>query len=87
LFIAFYVAWSIGSNDETVAPLAGSGALSLNTAAALGGVTALLGALFMGRRVEATLGGGIITGALTNTEGLVVLFSLASWLTAASYLG
>lgn len=87
MFIAFYVAWSIGANDETVAPLAGSGALSLKTAAALGGATALLGALFMGQRVEATLGGGIITGTLTHTEGLVALFSLASWLTAASYLG
>ncbi len=67
--------------------MAGSGAFGLNTAAALGGASALLGALFMGQRVEATLGGGILTGALTHTEGLVVLFSLASWLTAASYLG
>ncbi len=30
MFIAFYVAWSIGANDETGAPLAGRGALSLN---------------------------------------------------------
>lgn len=87
LAVAFYVAWSIGANDETVAPLAGSGALSLNAAVALGGASALLGALFMGRRVEATLGEGILMGTLTETEALVILFSLASWLTVASYLG
>jgi PiT family inorganic phosphate transporter len=87
LFVAFYVAWSIGANDETVAPLAGSGALSLNAALVLGGASALLGALLLGQRVEATLGERIVFGIITEKEGLLILFSLASWLTMASYFG
>ncbi|MGD2200755.1 MAG: inorganic phosphate transporter [Candidatus Bathyarchaeota archaeon] len=87
LFIACYVAWSIGANDETVAPLAGSGAFSLRTAVVLGGVSAMLGALLIGQRVETTLGEGILSFTVTETETMVILFSLASWLTVNSYFG
>jgi PiT family inorganic phosphate transporter len=87
LAVAFYVAWSIGANDEAVAPLAGSGALSLNLAVVLGGVAALLGAVLMGQNVEKTLGKGLLLGSITETEALLVLLAVATWLTAASYLG
>ncbi|MBN2334638.1 inorganic phosphate transporter [Candidatus Bathyarchaeota archaeon] len=87
LAAAFYVAWSIGANDEAVAPLAGSGAMSLNLAVAVGGVSALLGAVFMGERVEKTLGRGLLLGSITETEALLILVAIATWLTAASILG
>ena len=60
LLISFYVAWSIGSNDETVAPLTGSGALSLNKSVALGSIASFLGAVIMGQKVETTIGEGLL---------------------------
>ncbi len=87
LFTAVYVAWSIGANDETVAPLAGSGILSVTSAVILGGVTAFLGAVFLGEKVEATIGESLLKGALTSQEAIIVLLSIATLLTFASYYG
>jgi PiT family inorganic phosphate transporter len=87
LLISFYVAWSIGSNDETVAPLSGSGTLSLTKSVALGSIASFLGAVFMGQKVETTIGEGLLKGTITETEVLIILFSVATWLTIASFSG
>jgi len=41
-----YNAWSIGSNDETVAPVVSGRSLDVNTAILMGSVAGLMGAVF-----------------------------------------
>jgi len=83
--IALYVAWSIGANDETMSLLAGSGFVNVLMAAALGGIMAFLGSIFFGYRVEATVGKGLVLMEITLMDVLVIMFSVATWMTAASY--
>jgi PiT family inorganic phosphate transporter len=85
--ISLYLAWSIGSNDETVAPLVGSGVIDIKKSVILGGLAAFLGAILLGNRVEITLGDGLLLGFITDIEILVILLSVATWLTLASFLG
>lgn len=87
LAIAFYVAWGIGSNDETMAPLAGSGFASVNVTALLGGIMAFFGAVLFGERVEETIGKKLLIGTPTYVDVLIIVFSIATWLTIASYRG
>lgn len=87
IFTAIYVAWSIGANDETVAPLAGSGILNVTSAVILGGVASFMGAVFLGEKVENTIGETLLKGALTNQEAIIILLSIATLLTLASYYG
>jgi phosphate/sulfate permease len=85
--ISFYLAWSIGSNDETVAPLVGSGVIDIKKSVILGGLAAFFGAIFLGSRVEATLGEGLLLGSIAELEILIIIFVVASWLTLSSFLG
>lgn len=85
--MALYVAWGIGSNDATMATLAGSGFLNLKSTALLGGVMAFLGAVLLGQRVEATIGKNLLLGSITVIDVLIILFSTATWSTIASYRG
>ncbi|MCW4020858.1 MAG: anion permease [Candidatus Bathyarchaeota archaeon] len=85
LGLAFYVAWGMGSTDGTMAPLAGSGFVSVNMAALLGSIMTFLGALFMGERVEKTIGKNLLVGIVTETDILIIVFSIATWLMVASY--
>jgi len=85
--VAFYVAWGIGSNDETMAPLAGSGFLDLLLITIFGGVSALLGAVFLGQKVEHTMGQELLTSSVTSFEALIIVFSIATWITVSSWRG
>ncbi|RLE68486.1 MAG: hypothetical protein DRJ45_07900 [Thermoprotei archaeon] len=85
--LAFYIAWGIGSNDETMASVAGIGLFSLNTIVLLGGLMDFLGAIIFGYKVEETLGKGILIASLSHTDVLIIIFSIASWLIIASYKG
>lgn len=87
LLTAIYVAWSIGANDETVAPLAGSGILSPSSAVILGGISSFLGAVFLGDKVEATIGENLLRGSLTGLETIIILLSIATLLSLASFYG
>ncbi len=84
---AIYIAWSIGANDETMAAVAGSGFLTPSKAVALGALLDFLGAIFLGGRVEKTLGEGILTFKIGITEAFIIILSVATWLTLASYRG
>lgn len=84
---AIYVAWSIGANDETVAPLAGSGIMSPTSAVILGGISSFLGAVLLGDKVEATIGDSLLKGSLTGSETIIILLSIATLLTFASLYG
>jgi len=87
LLIAFYVSWSIGSNDETMAPLAGIGFIDILKITIFGGVSALLGAVLLGQKVEHTMGQEILVGSVSSLEALVIVFSIASWITISSWRG
>jgi len=86
--LAFYIAWGIGSNDETMASVAGIGLFSLNTIVLLGGLMDFLGAIIFGYKVEETLGKGILVASrLSHTDAFIIIFSIASWLIIASFKG
>jgi PiT family inorganic phosphate transporter len=87
LLIALYVSWSIGSNDETMAPLAGIGFIDILKITIVGGLSTLLGAVLLGQRVEHTMGQEILVGSVSSLEALVIVFSIASWITISSWRG
>jgi PiT family inorganic phosphate transporter len=87
LVFALYLAVSIGANDETQAPLAGSGAMSLGSAVVAGAVAAFLGAILLGKHVENTIANKILTNSLSMGEILLVLGCIAIFLTSTSLLG
>ncbi len=82
-----YIAWSIGANDETMATVAGSGFLTPVRAVKLGAMMNFLGAVFMGGRVEKTLGEGILAFKIGLTEAFIIILAVATWLTLASSKG
>lgn len=85
--LAFYIAWGIGSNDQNMAPLKGSGLLNITAITVLGGISAVFGAVLMGHRVEETIARGLLSGTVVPVETLIIVFSIATWLTIASYFG
>ena len=87
MIFAFYLAWSIGSNNQTMGPVVGSGFRSLTIITLSGGIFYFFGANFAGRRVESTIGQGIIVGGISSLEALLIIVSITSWVTFASYNG
>jgi len=85
--MAIYIAFSTGANDETMAPLARSGFVKVGMAALLGGIMAFFGAVFLGYKVEETIGKKLLVGTVTTTDAVIIVFSIATWLTVASYWG
>ncbi|MGQ4832399.1 MAG: inorganic phosphate transporter [Candidatus Asgardarchaeia archaeon] len=85
LILTFYIAWSIGTNDETMAAPVGCGALKINIALILGGTLATIGAYVMGKNVSETIGEKLWQAEITQTEIITVLLAMAIWLTIASY--
>ena len=87
MFIGLYIAWGIGTNDETMATVAGSRFLGVNSSVILGGLFALVGAILLGGGVEETIGKGLVNFEISIKLSLIVLFAVATWLTLASYKG
>lgn len=82
-----YNAWSIGANDETMAPVVSGRSLDVKTAVILGSVVGLLGSVFLGENVQKCIGSDLLLQSMTLECALIVLFSSASWLTVVSYRG
>jgi PiT family inorganic phosphate transporter len=55
--IAFYVAWSIGSNSEVMATTIGTGIFSVRRAVLIAAVFSFIGALTLSKGVMETIGG------------------------------
>ena len=85
LALSFYIAWSIGTNDETMATPVGCGALNINRALILGGFLAILGAFLMGKSVSETIGERLWEATVSELEIITILIAMAIWLTIASY--
>lgn len=87
LVIALYIAWSIGANDETMANLAGSKFTSITTAVMLGAIMDFLGAVTLGYKVEETISKDLLNCKVTEIDALIIVISVALWLTIASSYG
>jgi len=87
LIVALYIAWSIGANDETMANLAGSRFVSVTTAVMLGAIMDFLGAVTLGYKVEETISKDLLNYEVTEADALVIVVSVALWLTVASSYG
>jgi len=85
--IALYIAWSIGANDETMANLAGSKFVSITTAIVLGAIMDFLGAVILGYKVEETISKDLLNYRITEVDALIIVISVALWLTIASSYG
>ncbi len=84
---SLYIALSIGANDETMSAVAGSRFISVWKAAFIGGVCDFLGAVLIGRKVEETIGRGILAFDVGFDYALAILVAMALWLTVSSLLG
>ncbi|MHA1803049.1 MAG: inorganic phosphate transporter [Promethearchaeota archaeon] len=83
------LAFSIGANDETLAPLVGSGVIKFRTALLLGGLAAGFGMIFFSRGVGKTVGADILGPGIKYTTFmlLAVLISSILWLIIGSLSG
>jgi len=85
--IAFYMAWSIGSNDvaNSMATAVGAKAITFKQAVIIAGVLNIVGAVFVGGHVTDTVRKGIVdvTGIETN---ILLLGFIASLLAAALWV-
>jgi PiT family inorganic phosphate transporter len=70
-----------------MAPVAGGGFRSILMITLVGGIFSILGAGFIGSRVESTIGNEIIIGNVSPPESLIIMFSIAAWTTFASSKG
>ncbi len=82
-----YNAWSIGANDETMAPVVSGKSLDVNTAVLVGSVVGVMGSVFLGENVQKCIGSELLLQPLTLECALIVLFCSALWLTVVSYRG
>jgi len=89
--IAFIVAFAIGANDETSAPVVGSGALSLTTAVMLGALLNIIGAVLFGGGVAKTVGQSMIKERYWDKFNLelvlILLIAVSIWMIMASWFG
>ncbi|MFW9845391.1 MAG: inorganic phosphate transporter [Candidatus Thorarchaeota archaeon] len=85
LVISFLVAFSIGSNDEAMAPAVGARVFTVNVAVVIGGFITILGAITLGGNVSEKVGSDLVRGLTLTTEMVfAILISMAIWLLIAS---
>lgn len=87
ILVAFYVAWSIGANDETMAIAVSTGLAGVGTIVALGAIMDFFGALFASASVEETMGVKLLAFEITEVDIFIILLAIASWLVLVSYYG
>jgi PiT family inorganic phosphate transporter len=82
--IAFYMAWSIGSNDvaNSMATAVGAKAITFKQAVLIAGVLNFVGAVFVGNHVSDTVRKGIVT--TTGIPNHLLLFGFVASLLAAA---
>ena len=85
--IAFYMAWSIGSNDvaNSMATAVGAKAITFKQAVLIAGVLNFVGAVFVGSHVSDTVRKGIISTTQIDNHVLLLGF-IASLLAAAIWV-
>jgi len=87
--IAFYMAWSIGSNDvaNSMATAVGAKAITFRQAVLIAGVLNVVGAVFVGSHVTDTVRKGIVDVNSVNIDSQILLIGfVASLLSAAIWV-
>ncbi len=91
ILITLYLAFGIGSNDETMSSVVGSGSLSLNKAVLWGGLLAGLGCIFLSKKVGENIGSSLFSLGLQSEYDiwmmLAIIISTSTWLVFASKTG
>ena len=85
--IAFYMAWSIGSNDvaNSMATAVGAKAITFKQAVLIAGVLNFIGAVFVGGHVTDTVRKGIVDVQSTGIDNHVLLIGFIASLLAAAF--
>jgi len=85
--IAFYMAWSIGSNDvaNSMATAVGAKAITFRQAVIIAGVLNLVGAIFVGSHVTDTVRKGIVDVQSTGVNNHILLLGFVASLLAAAF--
>jgi len=90
--VAFYMAWSIGSNDvaNSMATAVGAKAITFRQAVLIAGVLNLIGAVFVGSHVTDTVRKGIVDVTTIDTHILLIgfissLLAAAIWVTISTW--
>ncbi len=90
--VAFYMAWSIGSNDvaNSMATAVGAKAITFRQAVLIAGVLNLIGAVFVGSHVTDTVRKGIVDVTSLDTHILLIgfissLLAAAIWVTISTW--
>ena len=90
--IAFYMAWSIGSNDvaNSMATAVGAKAITFKQAVKIAGILSFIGAIFVGPHVAETIKGKIISTDIIAPDVLLLgfiasLLAAAIWVTLATW--
>ncbi len=89
IFLAFFLSFSIGGNDETPAPLAATGTLKFNTVLIIGGLGLTIGTIFLSEEVASTVGAKFLGPTVDYTIYMLlsVLISAIIWLIVGSFSG
>jgi PiT family inorganic phosphate transporter len=84
--IAFYMAWSIGSNDvaNSMATAVGAKAITFKQAVLIAGILNLIGAVFVGSHVTDTVRKGIVDVQSSGINNHVLLLGFVASLLAAA---
>ena len=87
--LAIGLSFSMGSNDETTAPLAGAGTLKIRLVLIVGGASLAFGMIFLSRGVASMVGEKILGPTIKYTTFmlLAVLISSIIWLILGSFAG
>jgi PiT family inorganic phosphate transporter len=85
LIISFLVAFSIGGNDEAMAPAVGAKVFTVRAAVAIGAIITIIGATTLGSNVSEKIGSDMVQGMEMSIDMVfAVLISMAIWLLIAS---
>ncbi|TFG34026.1 inorganic phosphate transporter [Candidatus Thorarchaeota archaeon] len=85
LVISFLVAFSIGGNDEAMAPAVGAKVFTIRAAVAIGALITIIGAITLGSNVSEKVGSDMVSGMEMSIDMVfAILISMAIWLLIAS---
>lgn len=83
--ISFIVAFSIGGNDEAMAPAVGAKVFTVRAAVAVGAFVTVIGAVTLGSNVSEKVGSDMVRGMEMGLDMVfAILISMAIWLLIAS---
>jgi len=87
VLVAFYVAWGIGTNDETFSAAVAGRVIKVKHAMILAAISACIGAIFFGDIVSTTLREDILIDNMMLSHVFAILLGMGVWFTFCAYKG